>query len=159
MKILFVIFFFMSLQSQAFQIDNHVTYIYRSLGVKQGIFIAERIVDIDEDFLAHQVEVHTDGYLTAQAWKFEKQYLSYTQVQNILNNCGYEPGTSFDNIIVNNVSYTTCRIEGFRYGSIIEGFEFDNNDNVVWVGHGPYNSIFKVVDYRNLKLYEIFNFY
>jgi hypothetical protein len=151
------------LTSQAFAVTvgDFVNYKYRGLG-ESFSSVTETIDFIDNEFNSHLVSRSSDGM---DEWRRNDQsYMSSSEIQKVLDNCSsHYFGTIEYLLLENGNTAKTCKLEvgpmtGLIRGSVMVGFNRIGFYNLTWIGHGPYNGIYKYIDYQENYIFILRDF-
>lgn len=145
-----------------FDVGRSVKYSERTLGSDIEYSISEKIIERDEEFGSHLRSFNDQSdYLSAQ-WVYDDKALQeLSNIEYLINFCESHHLGTYEVIELNWKPHVTCKLHNARTltGHLIGNINYDNSNSAVWVGHGPYNGIFKVVDYGQHIVYNLKSFY
>lgn len=164
MKVVFLSFILsLSVYSKGnFGVGRNLEYSVRYRGISGVETMNEEIKTVDNEFESHQRVMRSDQREGHSKWVYnDEAYSNLLEITQIFKNCENGAEGKYEWLSVNNKSYLTCMITRnlYFFSDIVLGnLSFDLNNSIVWIGEGPYNGLFKVIDKSTHTLFKLTSF-
>jgi hypothetical protein len=161
MKLISFLLFLFSLNIYSITLGDYLEYEYRSIGEDTPQIIRESVTKIDEDFLSHLVKVEYTWGEYVESWRADDSYFPSYSAADIVDWCEDHGIGKFEVMNIENRPYVTCKIKSppsWVPIRIMYDHYYNQGSSVVWIGEGPYNGIFKVIDHHSKTMYKLKSF-
>ncbi len=142
-------------------VGRYLEYSVKNRDDGQITKITEKVVAVDTDFDSHLRTTLYSPSDTLDKWVYNSDTSDrLVVIKELFENCEAYKGT-YEVLKVKAIPFVTCKFTSLsRYlDTNIVGIEnYDRHNSTIWIGPGPYNGLFKVIDREVHKLFKLTSF-